>query len=563
MTSLETLTETIVAWVDQEPELNYRNAALELLQKIADGDDTALLGAHESFGSRLAFGTAGIRGPMRGGPNGMNRLVISQTTAGLAQYLRANRHSGRDRELRVVIGFDGRHHSETFARDTAEVLSGHGIAASLLPRMLPTPVLAFAVRELGADAGIMITASHNPAGDNGYKVYFGGEDEGSQIIPPVDRDIESHIQDVARDATWSEIPRSSDLVSVIESEIAGKYIFATLDSLSLPARRTPDITVVYTAMHGVGGETFLAAMAEAGFPTPNVVDEQFDPDPDFPTVAFPNPEEKGALDLSFTKARSCGADLVIAHDPDADRLAVALPNPSVPGDYRSLTGNQVGAIFGWYLGAQAHSSGTHGTLANSLVSSPVLGKIAHHFGLDHEETLTGFKYVSRVKKLIFGCEEALGYLVTPGVVRDKDGISAGLLMVSLAHTLAGEDRTLWDYLDEIEKAVGACASGQITVRLSAGVPGSTVTSALREKKLLRIGSRSIQGFDDFLEGIGHFPKEDILRYYLEDGTRVIARPSGTEPKVKVYIDTESTTSSEAQEKLTEVEFDINGLVSSL
>ena len=563
MTSLEKLSATVVAWADQEPEPDYHEVMLRLLEKIRDGDDAALLKGLELFGSRLAFGTAGIRGPMRGGPNGMNRLVISQTTAGLARYLRENRRSGGDRELRVVIGFDGRHHSETFANDTAEVLSGHGIGASLLPRMLPTPVLAFAVRELGADAGIMITASHNPAEDNGYKVYFGGEDEGSQIIPPADRDIESHIQDVARDVTWLEIPRSSDLVSVIESEIAGKYISSTLDSLALPASAPGATTVVYTAMHGVGGETFLAAMVKAGFPKPHVVKQQFDPDPDFPTVAFPNPEEKGALDLSFENARSVAADIVIAHDPDADRLAVALPDSSASGGYRALTGNQVGAILGWHLGNKAHSSGSTGTLANSLVSSPILGKIALHFGLDHEETLTGFKYVSRVKNLIFGFEEALGYLVTPNVVRDKDGISAGLLMVSVAHTLAEEGKTLWDCLHEIEKAVGAFASGQITILLDPGVPGSTVTSALRNTKLVGVGTRSIQGFDDFLEGVGSFPKEDILRYYLEDGTRVIARPSGTEPKVKIYIDTEGATSAEAQSRLTEVEADINKLVGSL
>ena len=560
MTSLEKLSATIIAWAEQEPEQDYEESALRLLKKIGEGDGTALLKGHELFGSRLAFGTAGIRGPMRGGPNGMNRLVICQTTAGLARYLDENRRRDPHRELQVLIGFDGRHHSENFARDTAEVLSGHGIGASLLPRLLPTPVLAFAVRELCSDAGIMITASHNPAEDNGYKVYFGGEDEGSQIIPPADQKIESHIQDVARDVTWAEIPRSSDLVSVIKNEIVESYFSSTLDSLELASSATGATAVVYTPMHGVGGESFLAVMNKAGFSKPHIVDEQFDPDPDFPTVAFPNPEEKGALDLSVNKAHSVGADLIIAHDPDADRLAVALPDSSASGGYRALTGNQVGAIFGWHLGQKAHSSGNKGALANSLVSSPVLGKIAAHFGLEHEETLTGFKYVSRVKNLIFGFEEALGYLVTPDVVRDKDGISAGLLMVSLAQKLAGKGRTLWDYLDEIERVVGAFASGQITIRLDPGVPGSTVTSALRDKRLLGIGSRSIQSFDDFLQGVGHFPEEDILRYFLEDGTRVIARPSGTEAKVKVYIDTEGSSTTDAQERLAQVETDVREIL---
>ena len=561
MTSLQTLISEVSSWANQDPESDHQDTSLALLERLRAGDKSALAAAKESFGSRLAFGTAGIRGPMRGGPNGMNRLVISQTTAGIARYLLEKSPPGNTTH-HVVIGFDGRHHSETFARDTAEVLSGHGISASLLPRMLPTPVLAFAVRELGATAGVMITASHNPAEDNGYKVYFGGQDEGSQIIPPVDTDIEAHIQRVAHTETWSTIPRSTDLVAVIDGDIVEKYLAATLNSLQLTAPMEPAPTIVYTAMHGVGGETFLAGMAGAGFPKPHVVERQFEPDPDFPTVAFPNPEEKGALDLSFERAHSVGADLIIAHDPDADRLAVALLDPSASAEYRALTGNQVGAIFGWHIAQKAHSSGKTGTLANSLVSSPVLGKIAEHFGLDHEETLTGFKYVSRVKNLIFGFEEALGYLVTPEVVRDKDGISAGLVMVSLAHTLAGEGRTLWDYLHEIEESVGAFASGQVIIRLNTGVAGSTVTTSLRERDLPVLGSRSVTQLDDFLEGVGNFPKEDILRYYLDDGTRVIARPSGTEPKVKVYIDTEGATSAEAQSRLTEVESDINELVSS-
>jgi phosphomannomutase len=409
----------------------------------------------------------------------------------------------------------------------------------------------------------MITASHNPAEDNGYKVYFGGQDDGSQIIPPADANIEALIRRVAQSETWPTIPRSTDLVSVIDGDIVEKYLVATLSSLQLAAPMEASPTIVYTAMHGVGGETFLAAMDKAGFRVPHVVEQQFDPDPDFPTVAFPNPEERGALDLSFEKARSVGADLIIAHDPDADRLAVALPDTSAPEGYRALTGNQIGAIFGWHIAQKVRSSGGTGTLANSLVSSPVLGKIAEHFGLDNEETLTGFKYVSRVKNLIFGFEEALGYLVTPDVVRDKDGISAGLLMVSLAHNLGGEGRTLWDHLQEIEEYVGAFASGQVTIRLKPGVAGSTVTTFLRAQELSAIGSRSVTRHDDFLKGVGKFPTEDILRYYLDDGTRVIARPSGTEPKVKVYIDTEGATSAEAQSRLTEVESDINELVSSL
>jgi phosphomannomutase len=561
MTEKVLLKAAIARWAEYEPEPNYKDELVRLHEELAVGVKEVAATVSELFESRLSFGTAGIRGPMRPGPNGMNRTVVSQTTAGLARYL-FERPSDGNNAPRVIIGFDGRHHSEVFARDTAEVLSGHGIDALLLPHLLPTPVLAFAVRELEADAGVMVTASHNPASDNGYKVYDGGADRGSQIIPPTDRAIEAHIQAVASSHPWPNILRSTERISTVDPTIVDSYLSRTLLSLDLPAP-SANVSVVYTAMHGVGGKTFLAAMATAGFPKPHIVEQQFHPDPDFPTVAFPNPEEKGALDLSFETARSVGADLIIAHDPDADRLAVALPERSAREGYRALTGNQIGAIFGWHIARKAHSSGKTGTLANSLVSSPVLGKIAEHFGLDHEETLTGFKYVSRVKNLFFGFEEALGYLVTPDVVRDKDGISAGLLMVSLAHTLAGEGKTLWDYLHEIEESVGAFASGQVTIRLSPGVAGSTVTTSLRERKLLALGSRSVARFDDFLEGVGNFPREDILRYYLEDGTRVIARPSGTEAKVKVYIDTEGATSAEAQSRLTEVEFEINELVSSL
>ena len=549
-------------WLEQDPDPETASELSRLLSRAEAGDDESQAVIVNKFSARLAFGTAGIRGPLGAGPTAMNRVVVSQTTAGLAQLLLGRRKRSSD-SLRVVVGYDARKNSAVFARDTAEVFAGHGIEVLLTPHEVPTPVVAFAVRHLSCDAGVMITASHNPPQDNGYKVYFGGEDEGSQIIPPIDAGIESAITTVVAKLSFDDIPRSNALVSSAPADLAGNYISRTIETLGLIGAPKSSPIVVYTPLHGVGGKTFLATVEQAGFPPPQIVGEQFEPDPDFPTIAFPNPEEPGALDLSFAKARAVDANLIIAHDPDADRLAVALPDPSASAGYRALTGNQIGAIFGWHIAQKVRSSGKTGTLANSLVSSPALGKIASYFGLDHEETLTGFKYVSRVKNLIFGFEEALGYLVTPGVVRDKDGISAGLLMVSLAHTLAGEGRTLWDYLHEIEESVGAFASGQVTIRLSPGVAGSTMTTALREKDLSALGSRSVTRLNDFLEGVGTFPREDILRYYLGDGTRVIARPSGTEPKVKVYIDTEGATSVEAQSRLTEVESDINELVSSL
>ena len=549
-------------WVEQDPDPETASELLRLISLAEEGDEESHAVILSKFGSRLAFGTAGIRGPLGPGPTAMNRIVVSQTTAGLAQFLLDRRKRSSDL-IRVVVGYDARKNSAVFARDTGEVLAGHGIEVLLTPHEVPTPVVAFGVRHLSCDAGVMITASHNPPQDNGYKVYFGGEDEGSQIIPPIDAGIESAIDTVAATLSFDDIPRSNALVSSTPADLVGSYISRTIETVGSIGAPNSSPIVVYTPMHGVGGETFLAAVEQAGFPSPQIVEEQFEPDPDFPTVAFPNPEEEGALDLSFEKARSVGADLIIAHDPDADRLAIALPDPSAPEGYRALTGNQIGAIFGWHIAQKARSTGQVGTLANSLVSSPVLGKIAEHFGLDHEETLTGFKYVSRVKNLIFGFEEALGYLVTPDVVRDKDGISAGLLMVSLAHSLASQGRTLWDYLHEIEECVGAFASGQVTIRLSPGAAGSTVTTFLRAQELSAIGSRSVTRHDDFLKGVGKFPTEDILRYYLDDGARVIARPSGTEPKVKVYIDTEGATSEEAFSRLTEVTSNIDELIGAL
>ena len=492
----------------------------------------------------------------------MNRIVVCQTTAGFAAYLLANRSKAADKTMRVVIGFDGRRQSNVFARDVAEVLSGHGIQATLLPSRLPTPVLAYAVRELNADAGVMVTASHNPASDNGYKVYLGGEDGGSQIISPIDRHIEKSIREIAEHQTLSAIPRSSKLVRIAESELIDKYIKATISALTIQSSEATALSTVYSAMHGVGGEVFLAAMAAAGFPKPHVVEEQFDSDPDFPTVAFPNPEEQGALNLSFKKARAVGANLIIAHDPDADRLAVALPVESEEG-YKALTGNQVGAILGWWSASRAQDAGRHGALANSIVSSPVLGKIAAHFGLGHEETLTGFKYVSRVPGLIFGFEEALGYLVNPEVVRDKDGISAALAILDLAQGLAAEGLSLWDYLATIEDTVGGFASGQITIKTDSSPGAKPLTDLVRAAAPHKVGELTVTTADDFLTGVGGFPPDNILRYYLDDGSRVIVRPSGTEPKIKVYLDTAGETRADAELALATLESAVRDLLDSL
>jgi phosphomannomutase len=562
MSEYKNLLTSAKAWADQDPDEETHQELLELLGKAESGDHDAQERLVKAFDGRRAFGTAGIRGPLSFGPQAMNRLVVSQTTAGLAQYL-LSRVSDPVCPLRVLVGFDARKNSARFAQDTAEILSGHGIDVFLTPSHVPTPIVAFGVRHLGCDAAIMVTASHNPARDNGYKVYFGGGDEGSQIVPPVDQHIEHQIGLVAANLRFDEIPRTTHRVSSTPATLVADYLNATVSSVTRAGSPKSPITVVYTAMHGVGGDTFLQVLEGAGYSAPALVEEQFEPDPDFPTVAFPNPEEKGALDLAFARAKEVSADIIVAHDPDADRLAVALPKTNSPSGFQALTGNQVGAILGWWAAERIKSAGGHGALANSIVSSPVLGKIATHFGLDHVETLTGFKYVSRVPDLIFGFEEALGYLVNPNVVRDKDGISAALAILDIAEGLARKGLTLWDYLSDIEEAVGGFASGQITVKtesLSGDVP---LTDLVRRAAPEKIGALKVITADDFLLGVGGFPKDNILRFYLSDGSRVIVRPSGTEPKVKVYLDTTGVSRGAAEAALGTLESSVREFLGSL
>lgn len=557
------LSKQVASWITQDPDMKTRNQLIELLTSHRLGESEASARLSALFSGRLAFGTAGIRGPIRPGPGGMNRVVIGQTTAGLARYLHDNCDQSASHRLSVVVGCDARTNSDVFARDTASIFSGHGIDVIQLPDALPTPVLAFAVRHLEADAGVMVTASHNPPADNGYKVYLGGADEGSQIIPPVDANIEAHILDVASALPWNEIPNSPDNLTSAPESLVSDYIAGTLASIQLSGVVHEGFQAVYTPLHGVGAGTFLAAVEAAGLPAPQVVACQAQPDAAFPTVAFPNPEEKGALDLSFELAREITADLIVANDPDADRLAIALPDASSPAGYSALTGNQVGAILGWHMAERAATSGQQGALSNSLVSSPVLGKIATHFGLTHVETLTGFKYVSRVPNLIFGFEEALGFLVTPDVVRDKDGISAGLMMLDLAHILASEGQTLWNYLKNIEDAVGGFCSSQITIRLDPHSSKTPISELLRSEPPTHFGPRGISKIDDFLEGVADYPPEDILRYCLEDDSRVIVRPSGTEPKLKIYLDTTGPNHLFAREALTELENNLEALLGSM
>lgn len=552
----------VQAWIDQDPDPETRSELDALLAKHRSGEKEASDRLDGMFSGRLSFGTAGLRGPIGPGPTAMNRVVVSQTTAGLAEFLLASRKPVNSERFRVVVGCDARTNSEVFTNDTAAVLSGYGIEAIALPIELPTPVLAFAVRHLAADAGVMVTASHNPPQDNGYKVYLGGSDEGSQIISPTDRDIEARIIAIGTNKTIADIPRSTTLIVDAPGDLVDSYVSHTLQSVG-PEVPTTSLSVVYTPLHGVGSETFHKVISAAGFPAVHVVPEQEHPDALFPTVSFPNPEEKGALDLSFAVASTVQADLILAHDPDADRLAVALPDQTALSGYTPLTGNQLGAILGWRATERARQTGSTGSLANSLVSSPILGKIATHFSLEHHETLTGFKYVSRVPGLLFGFEEALGYLVNPSVVRDKDGISAALALMDLAYQLDGEGKTLWDYLSMIENTVGAFASGQITLKLSPSEGTTSVGGQLRAQPPVRIGHHLVTRVDDFMDGFESFPPQDIIRYLIADGSRVIIRPSGTEPKVKIYLDTTGATGAEAHQRLEMLEQDMLALLGSL
>lgn len=530
------------AWLVQDPDPVTRAETETLLAALNAGEAHAKAELTDRFGSRLGFGTAGLRGALGAGPNRMNRVLVGQAAAGFGRYL-LERATGTTPT--VVIGFDGRVNSDVFASDSAEILSGMGVRALLLPRMLPTPVLAFAVRQLGADAGIMVTASHNPPEDNGYKVYLGGADHGSQIVSPADRDIAGHIAAVAESVRFDEHPRGQ--VESTGDAVVDAYVAATARELTLGAA-TP--LFVYTAMHGVGADTFLRVLDAAGYPRPILVAEQAEPDGRFPTVAFPNPEEPGALDLAYAAARAHDVPFIVAHDPDADRLAVAIPDGT--GTYRRLTGNELGLLLAWHVAEQrsrlASDGAPSGTLACSMVSSPGLREIARAYQLDFQETPTGFKWISRADDLVFGFEEALGYLVNPATVRDKDGISAAAAFLSIASALASAGQTIQDRLDACVEAFGCFASSQVSVRVTDLRQIADTMSRLRAEPPRALGSLTVDRVEDLAHGHGELPPADVLRMWLSDGSRVMVRPSGTEPKLKVYIDAAATAGTVAERR---------------
>ena len=510
------------AWAAQDPDQETRE---ELLALIEAGDAAEI---ESRMGARLDFGTAGLRGELGAGPNRMNRVLVAQAAAGIRDYV--NEHFKNDAS--VVIGFDGRINSAIFARDSAEIFAAAGISTMLFDGVVPTPVLAFAGKHLNASAAIMVTASHNPPRDNGYKVYLGGSNGGSQIISPTDAEIASKIRAVAQSQTFDKIPKSNNF-EIIGDEIRQAYIAETA-SLTGEIENGDALKIVYTAMHGVGWRVTQDLFTAVGLPKPFTVDAQLLPDGNFPTVAFPNPEEPGAMDLSFAKARDVGADLILANDPDADRLAIGVPDASAAEGWRRLTGDEIGLLLGHQMARRAVDEGRTGTLACSIVSSSALSKVAAHFGLGYRETLTGFKWISKVPNLIFGYEEALGYCVDPQRTPDKDGISASLIATALACELAAQGKTITGHLAELGALYGHYATGQISIRVTDLSVISNFMKNLRSNPPASIDGAAVK-FTDLAIGTADLGPTDGLRFDLSDGRRVIVRPSGTEPKLKCYL----------------------------
>ena len=553
---LDTLLASADAWADADPDPQTAEELRTLLGRVRSGDPAAAVSEQDlrdRFSGPLAFGTAGLRAALGAGPNRMNRVVVRRAAAGVAAHaldLAAGAYAPR-----AVVGFDARHNSRIFAEETAAIFTAAGIETFLMPRELPTPVLAYAIRALECEVGIMVTASHNPPQDNGYKVYLGGraveEDaRGVQIVAPHDAGIAAHIDAVGG---IDAVGLAADGWTVLPESIETDYI-ASVAALADTAITDRDLRIVLTPLHGVGGRTAQAVLAAAGFEDVTIVERQAEPDPDFPTVAFPNPEEPGALDLALETAQEVGADLVIANDPDADRVALAAREPST-GEWRMLRGDEVGTLLGLHLAARltvparaeaGSAAGRGNVFANSIVSSRLLGRIAGAAGIGHAQTLTGFKWIARVQGLSFGYEEALGYCVAPELVRDKDGISAGLLLAELAAATKASGRTLFDLLDDAFLVHGLHASDQLSVRVgSLGLLGAMM-NRLRENPPSSFADSPVSGAEDLAQGSASLPPTDGLLYLTQDETRVIIRPSGTEPKLKCYLEVVEPVGSTAE-----------------
>ncbi|MFJ6358403.1 phospho-sugar mutase [Pseudarthrobacter oxydans] len=535
-------------WAAQDPDPVTSTSLLELIRQVENGVPAARQELEDSFRGTLQFGTAGLRAALGPGPNRMNRVVVRRAAAGLADFLlSAVGESSPGTRPRAVVGYDARHNSDIFAEETAAIFTAAGIETFLMPAALPTPLLAFAVRALECDGGVMVTASHNPPQDNGYKVYLGRHavpenGNGAQIVTPYDAAIAARINAVG---PLDSITLAPSGWTVLDGTLAADYERSTA-ALAMPGEfPARDLGIVLTPLHGVGGGTALSVLNAAGFKDITLVAEQAEPDPDFPTVSFPNPEEPGALDLALESAERLGADIVIANDPDADRAAVAAKDPDT-GAWRMLRGDEVGALLGAHVAARIAAGratddggteeGAQGVFANSIVSSRLLARIATAAGYAHQETLTGFKWISRVPGLVYGYEEALGYCVAPDLVRDKDGISAALLIAELAAAAKAEGKTVFDTLDELYLQHGLHASDQLSIRVADLGLLDAMMNRLRVSPPETFGSSAVEVYTDLAEGSDQLPPTNGLLYVTRDLTRVIIRPSGTEPKLKCYLE---------------------------
>lgn len=508
------LAASIASWRAQDPDEATVAKLDELTAAARAGDDAALSELASAFAGPLTFGTAGLRGALGPGPGRMNRVVVSQAAAGLARYLLDTGKLGGQ----VVIGYDARYNSDIFARDTAEILAAAGLRPLLCARALPTPVVAFGIRHFGCVAGVVVTASHNPPQDNGYKVYLG---DGSQIVPPADAEIASRIAAVAA-APLSAIARSNDYRTV-DAELVDAYVAR---AASLVSEAPRELNWVYTAMHGVGASVVDAVVETTGFPQPHRVAEQIAPDPAFPTVAFPNPEEPGAIDLALALARATGADIAIANDPDADRCALAAP---FSGTWRMLSGDELGVL----LADDALRRGTDGVYACSVVSSTMLSTMAAAHGREFVTTLTGFKWIGRVPGLVFGYEEAIGYCTDPSAVPDKDGITTLVRLLSLAAGLRAEGKTVADRLDELAERYGVHLTSQLAFRVSDLSLITAAMARIRQAPPTTLAGEAVELVDLAVGSPALPPTDGVL--FSGPRVRVVVRPSGTEPKLKCYL----------------------------
>ena len=557
------------AWREADPDPETRAELDRLLAALATpgdadgGADTAADAAAElaeRFDGALAFGTAGIRAAMGAGPMRMNRLVAGRVAAGLARYIAAADPDAA--AAGIVVGYDGRDKSAVFAADAARILSRAGVKVSMLPEPLPTPVLAFSVRHLGAAYGLMVTASHNPREDNGIKVYVR---DGGQLLPPADAEIAAFIDAVDPldlPAGWAEgtfsFTSADDAVGAYVTAVAAGGRRVAAGDGGDPAG--PELRVVHTALHGVGDATLRAVLAAAGWPPPVPVDAQRRPDPGFPTVPYPNPEEPGVLDLAQTTAERAGADLVLANDPDADRLAVMVPGPE---GWRALTGDELGALLGDAVLTRLAEGGVDAggrppVVATTVVSGSLLRRLADAAGLRCVTTLTGFKWIARAGgadgALVYGYEQALGYAVRPDLVADKDGISAALLALQVAAGEAGRGRALADRLDDLALAHGLHVTRQESVRADGAAGLVRLTDAverIRREPPLTLAGRPV-AVTDLRNGTGGvvdlaggraerspgqpLPPANVLIWRIGDDARVMIRPSGTEPELKLYAE---------------------------